>query len=127
MERKKKKILVVDDVDFDRSVASRYLLSVGFDVQEAEGGMQALEICTFQAPDCVFLDWEMEGMNGIEVLQMLRKLSSMSNVPVIFCTGHEHPSYIGHAYVKGANDYIVKPITIQKITEKLAKFNLLSE
>lgn len=114
-----KTCLAVDDSSFDLKMLELCARKTGFDVVAASSGKAALALCAKSFPDLILLDWEMAEMTGIEFMAELRKLEGAAAVPVILCTSHEHPSFIGHAYVKGAAGYIVKPITQEKLQEKL--------
>lgn len=120
-----KTCLVVDDAAFDRKIMVSCVSKFGFDASEASSGEEALAMCRKYIPDCLVVDIEMHGMNGFGFLQELHKLDGGNKVPVIMCTSHEHPSFIGHAYVKGANGYIVKPITHDKLETELTKAGVI--
>lgn len=119
-----KSCLVVDDTDLDRRMSAICATKSGFAVSEAKSGEEALEICRNKLPDCVLLDWEMTGMDGITLVKELRELKDSKSTTILICTSHEHPSFIGHAYVSGANGYITKPITPQKLREKFTELGI---
>jgi len=121
-----KTCLVVDDGAFDRELLKRSAASLGFEVSEASSGEEALTMCRSSLPDYMLLDWEMEGMNGISVLQAIRAMTGGAATCIIICTANEHPSFIGHAYIQGANGYVVKPITREKLRIKLEEITQLS-
>lgn len=120
-----KTCLVVDDAAFDRKLMVTCASKFGLDVSEASGGEEALSLCRQSIPDCLLLDIEMKGMDGFGFLQELRKLEGGKTVPVIMCTSHEHPSFIGHAYIKGASGFIVKPVTPEKFEQELKKAGII--
>ena len=118
--------LVVDDSNFDRDIVKTCVAKAGLAVSTAASGEEALSLSQEKLPDCFFIDWEMPGMTGIELLKKLRALPGAGSTPIIFCTAHEHASFIGHAFVQGATGYITKPITVLKVEEKLRDLGLLS-
>lgn len=120
-----KTCLVVDDAALDRKMVGLSAAKTGFAVSMAESGKEALALCNKSLPDLMLLDWEMQNMNGIEVLKQLRQLNGGDHVPVILCTSYEHPSFIGHAYVHGASGYITKPVTQDKLAAKLGELGML--
>lgn len=120
-----KTCLVVDDIPFDRKVMVSCVSRLGLSVSEATGGREALSLCRSSMPDCFLLDLEMPEMSGLDVLREIRKMENGDEVPVIICTSHEHPSFIGHAYVNGASSYIVKPVTQDKLENELGKLGIL--
>ncbi|HEU5048079.1 MAG TPA: response regulator [Rickettsiales bacterium] len=120
-----KTCLVVDDIPFDRKVITNYVARLGFSVSEAAGGKEALSLCRTSMPDCFLLDLEMPEMDGLEVLREIRSMENGDEVPVIICTSHEHPSFIGHAYINGASSYIIKPVTQDKLESEFGKLGIL--
>jgi two-component system chemotaxis response regulator CheY len=99
-EQLMKTCLIVDDSTFDRTLLKKCVAYLGFFVSEASNGKDALAICRTQLPQCILIDWEMKGMNGIELLEQLRALEGGERLRIIICTSHEHASFIGHAYTQ---------------------------
>jgi DNA-binding response OmpR family regulator len=103
-------LLVVDDSPENRDVLSRRLARKGFQVLQAEGGSQALEIVARQKVDLVLLDIMMPDMDGFEVLRRLRVDHSASQLPVIMQTAKSESEDMVEALELGANDYVTKPL-----------------
>ena len=103
--------LVVDDSRVVRKVARRILEAHGFTVAEAENGQQALDSCHMQMPDCVLLDWNMPGRNGLEVCRTLRSESDpdLRDVPVVLLTAHVEAEDTAAGFAAGVTDYVTKP------------------
>lgn len=120
-----KTLLIVDDSPFDRKFIEQSAIQVGLSVNVVSNGDEALAACDTSFPDCILVDWEMKGMNGIELLERLRQMDKGKDAVIIICTSHEHPSFIGHAHMRGANGYIVKPITPDKLQAELTKLEFL--
>ena len=110
------RVLVVDDLDVNRTLMKRQLGRRGYDVIEAENGPRALEIVDQEKIDIVLLDIRMPGMDGIEVLKHLRKTHSALNLPVIMVTAEALTEVTVEALQAGANDYLVKPVDINAAT-----------
>ncbi len=88
-----------------------------FEVTEAIGDAQAIELCEAEGTfDLVLLDLMMEGMNGLEVLDVLGE--RLPGVPVVIISASESPVAIRSAFQRGARGYIVKSSTAE--TFKLA-------
>ncbi len=105
------KILIVDDEPKIRRIVSSYMADEGYDVAEAHDGETALEL--FDAdPDLVILDVGLPGIDGIEVL---RRLRTRSDVPVILLTARaeETDRLIGLSV--GADDYVTKPFSAREL------------
>lgn len=119
------KFLIVDDISFDKEVAEICVQKLGFSTATAANEQEMVKSLQNEIPDCILLDWEMGETNGIELLKKIRALDSENRTRVIFCTSNDHPSYVGHAYLQGADGFIAKPITMQKLSDKLEEAGLL--
>lgn len=113
------RILIVDDSEDNRRVLSRRLLRRGYEIEEAESGVQGLEAVRAKPTDLILLDYMMPEMNGIEMLQALRKDYTDSQIPVIMVTAKAEPETIADALQKGANDYVTKPISFPVVLARI--------
>ena len=104
------RILVVDDVEDNRALLVRRLARRGYEVVETDNGVSALELIRAQDFDLVLLDIMMPGMNGLEVLKIIRVTQSPDRLPVLMVTARATSADIVKALELGANDYITKPI-----------------
>ncbi|MBZ0235694.1 MAG: response regulator, partial [Deltaproteobacteria bacterium] len=105
-------LLVVDDVDDNRDLLSRWLKKRGFVVLTASGGAEALRIVAEKSVDLVILDITMPEMSGIDVLRELRKAAGAADLPVIMATARTRSENVIEALDLGANDYVTKPIDL---------------
>jgi len=114
----KKTILVVDDEKDIVDLLSYNLTKEGFNVITARNGQEALDRVK-QKPDLVILDVMMPEMNGLQVIQEMKKNKSTVSIPVILLTakGSETDEIVGLEV--GADDYIVKPVKIGKIFARI--------
>ena len=112
-------LLVVDDEEMNRDMLSRRLERRGHRVAVAASGRQALDMIADQAFDLVLLDIMMPGMDGMEVLDILREGHSALELPVIMATAKDESASIVEALNKGANDYVTKPIDFPVLTARL--------
>ena len=103
-------VLVVDDVEANRELLAKRLRQMGHQVTLAEGGSQALEVIDGNAFDLVLLDIMMPDVDGMEVLQTVRKTHSDGELPIIMVTAMDQSSDIVESLKYGANDYVTKPI-----------------
>ncbi|HLE69748.1 MAG TPA: response regulator, partial [Vicinamibacteria bacterium] len=104
------RILVVDDVELNRSMLSRRLERKGFQVETAEGGQEAIEKIRSTSYDLILLDIMMPEVSGYDVLKEVRKIHSPLELPIIMATAKDQGEDIVSAFKLGANDYITKPI-----------------
>ncbi|MFZ5616339.1 MAG: response regulator [Pseudomonadota bacterium] len=112
-------ILVVDDSVDNRNIITRRLQRFGRSFMEAEDGFQALDLIKKRAPDLVFLDLMMPGINGIDVLKEIRKSYSQSDMPVIMVTARTEEETVVEALDAGANDFLTKPISIKILLARM--------
>jgi diguanylate cyclase (GGDEF)-like protein/PAS domain S-box-containing protein len=103
-------ILVVDDDEMNRDVLLRRLRNKGYAVASACRGPEALEQVRSSRPDLVLLDIEMPGMDGMEVLSLLRQQHGHAELPIIMVTACSETDVIVQAFGMGANDYLTKPV-----------------
>ncbi|MCZ4223436.1 PAS domain S-box protein [Pedobacter rhodius] len=115
-----KKILVTDDNDLNRLVASILLLDYGATVMVAENGETALEMITKENFDVVLMDIQMPVMNGFETTKKLRSLGN--NIPIIALTASAIKGEREKCIDAGMNDYITKPINEEEFLKTIDKW-----
>ncbi len=112
--------LVVDDSRAMRSIISKILARLGFEVVQAADGVEALATLSTGAPvDVVLSDWNMPEMNGLEFVKALRADPKFARVVVVMVTTETHIEQMMIALEAGANEYIMKPFTAEVIEDKL--------
>jgi len=119
---KNMKILVVDDFSTMRRIIKNLLRDLGFtNIQEADDGNTALPMLQNGDFDFVVTDWNMPGMQGIDLLREIRKDDNLVHLPVLMVTAEAKREQIIMAAQAGVNGYIVKPFTAVTLKEKLDK------
>ena len=113
--------LIVDDSRIIRKVARRILEDLGFEVDEAADGAEALTYCMGAMPHVVLLDWQMPVMDGLSFLRRLRDLPGGRSPKVLFCTIETRADRIAEALSAGADDYVMKPFDGEILHSKLAE------
>jgi anti-anti-sigma factor len=113
------KILVIDDEKATLKMFRLFLDVYGFDILTAESGEEGLEVFERERPDIVLTDIKMPGMDGIEVLQEIKRRSPATEVIVI--TGHGDMDLAIQALNLDAADFINKPIQRQSLEQGLAR------
>lgn len=104
------KVLVVDDDMAGLLMASEALSAAGFEVIEAEDGLEAIEQFEKHTPDLVVMDVIMPRMNGFDSCAAIRRSEGGEHVPILMITGLEDVESIQKAYEAGATDFVTKPI-----------------
>ncbi len=116
------KILVVDDFSTMRRIIKNLLKDLGFsNIQEADDGSTALPMLQQGDFDFVVTDWNMPGMQGIDLLRAIRSDDSLKHIPVLMVTAEAKKEQIVAAAQAGVNGYVVKPFTAATLKEKLDK------
>jgi two-component system KDP operon response regulator KdpE len=113
---KRRKILIVDDEERMIRFIRLNLEHDGFVVAEAFNGKQALQRLRDSTPDLILLDVMMPDLDGFEVLEMIREISS---VPVIMLTAKGEEDDRVHGLEKGADDYITKPFSPRELVSRV--------
>lgn len=119
---KNMKVLVVDDFSTMRRIVKNLLRDLGFtNIQEADDGSTALPMLQSGDFDFVVTDWNMPGMQGIDLLKAIRADDKLSHIPVLMVTAEAKKEQIVMAAQAGVNGYIVKPFTAATLKTKLDK------
>jgi len=108
-----KSIVLIDD-NRDNRLLLRALLSGLYQVSEFETGFAAMEALKTTVPDLILLDISLPGMDGLEVLSLLRADARLKDVPVIALTAYATSGDRKRYLRAGFNDHIPKPIVDEK-------------
>ena len=116
------KILIVDDFSTMRRIIKNLLRDLGFtNTSEADDGQTALPMLQQGGFDFLVTDWNMPGMEGIELLKRVRADENLKSLPVLLVTAEAKKEQIVEAAQAGVNGYIVKPFTSGTLKEKIEK------
>jgi len=113
------KILVIDDEKPTLNMSRLLLGASGYNVVTAEGGVEGLEVFRREKPDIVITDMKMPGMDGLAILDEIKKESPTTEVIVI--TGHGDSDLAAQAANHGSGGFIHKPIRKKILDEELKK------
>ena len=102
-------LLVVDDNEINRNLLSRRLARQGHTITTAVNGRQALEMIGVENFDVVLLDIMMPEMNGYQVLEYLKRDSTLRHIPVIMMSALDEMDSVVRCIEMGAEDYLLKP------------------
>ncbi len=108
-------VLVVDDDEPTRKIIAFHLKSNGFEVLQASGGEEALQMARARKPDLITLDVMMPDLSGYDVLEALRTDSELKEVPVLLLSVLPGDNHSDHALRVGANAYLSKPISASRL------------
>lgn len=119
---KNMKILIVDDFSTMRRIIKNLLRDLGFtNTDEADDGQTALPKLESGNFDFLVTDWNMPGMQGIDLLKAVRAHPDLKDLPVLMVTAESKREQIIEAAQAGVNGYVVKPFTAQTLKEKIDK------
>lgn len=112
-------IMLVDDEPNLRELLRQMLELGGFDVVEAEDGLEALEKLEMVAPDVMILDVMMPNLDGVSLCKKLRAGTAFAGLPIIMVSGKTQHKAVQEGLAAGANQYLCKPITVQELLQSV--------
>lgn len=116
-----RKVLIVDDAVSMRKMVAFTLQQGGYEVVEAEHGQDALNKLRSTTVDLVLTDLNMPVMDGITLIQNLRKIPAMKSKPILMLTTEGLAAKKEQGKAAGATGWIVKPFDPEKLLQTLAK------
>ena len=116
-----KKILVVEDVEFNRDLMVQ-LLEDTYEVVTAVDGREGLAYAQKQPPDLILMDLSLPGIDGWEATRLIKADPALMHIPVIAVSAHAMTGDEQRARDSGCDDYISKPIDEEILFAKLRKF-----
>lgn len=114
------KILVVEDVDFNRDLVVQ-LLEDNYQVIEAVNGQEGVSIAEKEKPDLILMDLSLPVMDGWEATRILKADTELRSIPVIALTAHAMKGDEEKALAAGCDDYLVKPLDEDALLSKIEK------
>lgn len=119
--------LVVDDSRAMRSILTRLLSGLGFDVAQAGDGAEAIQVLEAGTlPDVALVDWNMPVMDGLTFIKEVRSREELRDISLMMVTTESEQGQIVRALAAGAHEYVIKPFTDEVIAEKLALLGLVA-
>jgi two-component system chemotaxis response regulator CheY len=122
----RKRALIVDNSKGLRVLLGWMLQEAGIESVEANDGPEALRI--LEADEqfaAVIVDWDLPGMNGIQLVAEIRRHKKLRSLPIIMVSGRPHSSDVGYAIKSGVDDYVIKPFTRDAILRSLIRVGLI--
>ena len=113
-------VLIVDDQQSMRGICKYILNQLGFkDIVEARNGRDALGKLERINIDLIISDWNMEDIDGLTLLKVIRKHPKTKTMPFIMATGRSDKEQVKEAIVAGVNNYIIKPFDAGSMKKKI--------
>lgn len=118
--------LIVDDSRAIRKLLQRMIEPLGFECAQAEHGEDALaQLDPANPPDIVLVDWNMPVMDGLALVKAIRAIRGFAEMTVLMVSSESDPGKMMKALLAGADDYLVKPVSQEIISEKLGVLGVL--
>jgi CheY-like chemotaxis protein len=118
IDRKKIKIMLVDDEPVILKMEKEALKPLGITIIEASSGVEAIKKLANEKPDVLFLDLVLPDMTGESIVKFVKSSETLKDVSVIVVTGREDTETIERCYRSGCDGYVTKPINPDSIVEK---------
>ncbi|KXK03948.1 MAG: putative response regulator receiver modulated Serine phosphatase [Nitrospira sp. OLB3] len=112
-------ILVVDDDVIARTSMANRLKRVGYDVIEADDGIEGLAAIRRHKPDLIILDWMMPGLDGPILCEAIRADADLKSSQVVLMTANDRPEQIAEGLSRGADDFMSKAASKQEIMARV--------
>jgi CheY-like chemotaxis protein len=116
-----KKVLIVEDVDFNRDLVVQ-LLEDKYHVIEAVNGQEGLELAERERPELILMDLSLPVIDGWEATRRLKANDDLRSIPVIALTAHAMKGDEEKALAAGCDDYLVKPLDEDELMVRIAKY-----
>ncbi|MCA9917984.1 MAG: response regulator [Anaerolineales bacterium] len=113
----KTSILLVDDEPNLRQLLRHMLEIGGYQVVEAEDGLDALDRLTEMTPDVMILDVMMPNLDGVTLCKQLRASARFATLPIVMLSGKTQYKAVQEGLAAGANRYLCKPITVDELIQ----------
>jgi CheY-like chemotaxis protein len=121
MEIMPKRILIIEDSEEIRAVFGIALRHAGYEVVEASDGASGLLQRRVSKPDIVILDIGLPGLNGWEVLLLLKGTEHTADIPVLVVTAYASPEHRRRAEQSGAAGFVAKPVEPTRVAEHVSQ------
>jgi CheY-like chemotaxis protein len=119
-------LLIIEDDKVALKTLQGSLENLGHIVHTAESGEVAINLIESEAFDLIISDIMMPGISGLSLVSVLRTVK-LCNVPIVMMSALHNKALLDSVFEAGANDFILKPFTMQDITQKLSKYDPKSQ
>ena len=117
----KKRVLIVEDVEFNRDLLVQ-LLEEDYEIITANDGGASLKLAARERPDLILMDLSLPVVDGLEATRRIKADQSLKSIPIIAVTAHAMQGDREEALAAGCDDYMSKPIDEDILFEKLAHY-----
>jgi len=115
-------VMVADD-DADTRLLFRTVLEFrGYGVVEAADGEETVRLAESTRPDLILMDGSLPYLSGLDATRLIRGSAHGRHVPIIFISGHAGAVFVRLAHEAGCDEYLVKPVDLDKLEHVLEKY-----
>lgn len=113
-------VMIVDDQQSMRGICKYILNQLGFiNIVEAKSGRDALGKLEKSSVDLIISDWNMDDIDGLTLLRVIRKHPKTQGMPFIMATGRSDKEQVKEAISSGVNNYIIKPFDASTMKKRI--------
>lgn len=123
----RKRILIADDDVEHGTLLEEFLHTQGVDTVRALNGEEAVKAASTSVFQLCIMDCNMPKMNGVQACEQLRSMPHTATLPVLFLTSHGEVSMIDAAFSAGATDFLVKPVNLKLLWNRISLLMRMSE
>src|SRR5947209_3497241 len=117
-----KRILVVEDQEDNRQILRDLLAQTGYELIEAEDGVQALAAVAKERPDLILMDIQLPVMDGYEATRRIKADPANKDIPIIAVTSYALSGDEGKARAAGCDAYVTKPYSPRQLLAKIREY-----
>jgi CheY-like chemotaxis protein len=125
VKKKTPLVLIAGESKADRLIVKDLLDLYNAPVLEAESGEETVDFTIFHRPDLIFIDSALPGLDAFEAARLIRSIDSLNIVPIVFLSDYPERTERYKAFASGADDYLIKPLDLDRIDNILGKFLFL--
>jgi two-component system cell cycle response regulator DivK len=117
-----RRILVVEDQEDNRQILRDLLANAGYEMLEAEDGIQAITQASKHRPDLILMDIQLPMLDGYEATRRIKAKAELRHIPIIVVTSYALSGDDVKARAAGADGYVAKPFSPRKLLATIQQF-----
>ena len=121
------RILIVDDIEKNRLLLSRFLKNKNYDVLQASSGEESIALVKENDIDLILMDIKMPDMDGYEAARQIKSIRSVKYLPIIFVSALSEDEALEEALAAGGDDYVTKPVSFGILSSKIKAHTRIRE
>ena len=117
-----KRVLVVEDQEDNRRIIRDLLTSNGYELIEAEDGVEGVAAAAREKPDLILMDIQLPGLDGYEATRRIKAIPELKKTPVIAVTSYALSGDDKKAFAAGCDGYVTKPFSPRQLLQKIREY-----